>query len=176
MSIVIGASAVPVAAVSGDTSGATQPGHTLAEVFVPRLDELKSKTRVPILLPDDLPNPINDAKEVVIRATGSQYDVGLYYRLDHGNTGFAAAFFGDAEPKYDPRELPDVGHVSLADGVQGYFRPVRCGGSCAPANLWWKIGDVLYQLQLKLRSTTDEQKQKDMLSSVADSAILAGAR
>lgn len=169
--------AIPVTAFSGDVGGIIQSNHSPAAVFIPKLSELKSRTHVPILLPDGLPKPFSDAKYVVIEsANESQYDIGLYYRLDYGNAGFAGSFSGNAKPNYNPRDLPHVDSILLANGIQGYFRPVSCGGSCAPANLWWKIGDVLYQLQLKLRSDMDTQQQKDIVSSVADSAICAGAR
>lgn len=169
--------AIPVTALSKDTAGTARSKHSPAKVFMPKLAELKSKTHVAILLPDDLPKPFNNAKDVVIEsATAREYDIGLYYSLDYGDASFAGSFSGDAKPKYDPDVLSHVEPISLASGIRGYFRPVSCGGSCAPANLWWKINDVLYQLQLKLPSTTGEQKQKDIISSVADSSILAGAR
>ena len=176
MLILMGASAIPVTAFAGDAAGVVRSNHSPAEVFMPKLGELKSKTHVPILLPDGLPKPFSDAKDLVIHATESQYGIELYYNLDYGNAAYAGSFSGNAKPKYDPRELPNVESIPLANGIQGYFRPVGCGGSCGPANLWWKVGDVLYQLQLRLRSDTDVQQQKDMVSSVADSAILAGAR
>lgn len=176
ISILIAASAVPLTASAADTAGTSESKSAPAEIFMPKLAELKSKTHVPILLPDTLPKLFSDAKDVVIHATESQYEISLYSTLDHGNAGFEGGFSGDAKPKYGPRDLPNVEPIPLANGIQGYFRPVGCGGSCAPANLWWKIGDVLYQLQLKLSPKTDVQLQKELVSSAANSAILAGAR
>lgn len=164
------------AAFAGDTAVTAQPSHPPAEIFVAKLAELKSKTHAPILLPDTLPKAFSDAKDVVIHATETKYDIELYSTLDYGNAGFEGGFSGDAKPKYGPRDLPDVEPIQLANGIQGYFRSVGCGGSCAPANLWWKIGDVLYQVQVRLRPDTAVQEQKDIVSSVANSAILAGAR
>lgn len=176
MFTLMGASAIPVTAFAGDTAGIVQASHPPAEVFMPKLAELKSKTHVPILLPDALPKPFTDAKDVLIHATENKYDVGLYFRLDYGNAGYAGGFSGEAKPKYGPRDIPNVEPIPLVNGIQGYFRSVGCGGSCGPANLWWQVGDVLYQVQLRLSPRTDVQQQKDLVSSVANSAILAGAR
>ena len=102
--------------------------------------------------------------------------VSLYYELDVGDAGFAASFDGTNKPNYSPRELGNVREVQLASGITGFFRPVSCGGSCAPANLWWEQRAVLYQIQLKLRSALAENKQRGIITAVADSAILAGPR
>jgi hypothetical protein len=69
-----------------------------------------------------------------------------------------------------------VREVKLSRGLVGYFRSVSCGGSCAPANLWWEEDRALYQIQLKLSPTLSESDQQKTITAVADSAILAGPR
>jgi hypothetical protein len=96
----------------------------------------------------------------VDKATADEYAVSLYYELDVGNAGFAASFQAINNLHYSPRELGNVREVKLAGGITGFFRPVSCGGSCAPANLWWEQGAVLYQIQLKLPSTVREKNQE----------------
>jgi len=105
-----------------------------------------------------------------------KYSISLYYSLGEGDTGFAAFFTADTSPDYDPRELGNVREVSLAHGLPGYFRPVSCGGSCAPANLWWQESGVLYQIQLSMSPEESERAQQRAIVRVADSAILAGPR
>jgi len=149
----------------------------LPDIFVSVLAGVKAKTRVPVLLPTELPRPFSDAKHASVdQATADQYAVSLSYELDAGNAGFAASFQATNNPDYSPRELGNVQQVKLAGGITGFFRPVSCGGSCAPANLWWKKGAVLYQIQLKLSSTLREKKQLKIITAVANSAILAGPR
>lgn len=110
------------------------------------------------------------------KATANEYMVSLYYDLGIGDAGFAALFEATSNPQYSPRELENVREVKLAGGITGFFRPVNCGGSCAPANLWWEQGALLYQIQLKLPSTLREKNQQGIITAVGNSAILAGPR
>ena len=116
----------------------------------------------------------SDAKYPVIdKASEGEYALSLYYGPDIGDAGFAALFAAQANPGYEPQELPNVRKVELSEGIVGYFRPVSCGASCAPANLWWKEDRVVYQIQLKLSSTVPEKDQQSGLAA-GNSAILAG--
>jgi hypothetical protein len=99
------------------------------------LPEVKAKTRIPILLPDKLPVSIEYAKQALVKASEKQYAISVNYELDIGNDGSAAFFSAEAGPNYIPQELPNVQEVKLAHGNRGFFRPVSCGGSCAPVNL-----------------------------------------
>ena len=99
----------------------------------------------------------------------------LYYKLGVGDSGFAASFTANAHPDYGPKDLPNVDEVKLSRGLVGYFSPVSCGGSCAPANLW-EENRILYQIQLKLSSSISENDQQRLILAVANSAILAGPR
>ena len=151
--------------------------ESLPDVFRSVLAGVKAKTSLPVLLPSELPRPFNDAKHASVGVTtASEYAVSLYYELGAGDAGFAASFGATDNPRFSPRELGNVHEVKLANGIAGFFRPVNCGGSCAPASLWWEEGAVLYQIQLKLRSTLREQDQQRMIMTVANSAILAGPR
>lgn len=150
---------------------------SLPDIFVSVLGGIEAKTRVPVLLPTELPRPFSDAKHASVdKATADEYSVSLYYELDIGNAGFAASFGATNNPGYSPRQLGNVRQMKLAGDMTGFFRPVSCGGSCAPANLWWEKGAALYQIQLKLPSTLGEKKQQGIITTVANSAILAGPR
>ena len=169
--LVVFASTVLCTAVRANEAG------SLPDVFVSVLGGIKAKTRVPVLLPTELPRPFSDAKHASVdKATADEYEVSLYYELDAGNAGFAASFEATKNPHYSPRELANVREVKLAGGISGIFRPVSCGGSCAPANLWWEQGSVLYQIQLKVPSTLPEKNQQEIITALANSAIQAGPR
>lgn len=167
--------ALAVAALCASVRGkATQ---SLPDVFLTVLAEVKARTAVPVLLPTELPSPFCDAKHASVdKATAAEYAVSLYYELGMGNAGFAAFFGAKNNASYSPRELPNVREVKLAGGIVGFFRPVSCGGSCAPANLWWESGKALYTLQLKLPAALREKKQQKVITQVANSAIVAGPR
>lgn len=150
---------------------------SLPKVFASVLGEVKTKSHVPILLPSELPDSVGRAENAVIgNAASNTYAILLYYRLGIGDAGFAASFSADAKPKFDPRELPNVDGVELAHGIHGFFRAVSCGGSCAPANLWWKDGGTVYQIQMKLDSSLSAESQEKTIVAVANSAILGGPR
>ena len=150
--------------------------RSLPAAFVPVLPEVKAKSGIPVLLPSELFGSLAKAKYAVIqKGAANEYAISLYYELGVGDAGFAALFAAQAKPNYDPRELSDS-EVKLARGMIGYFRPVSCGGSCAPANIWWQNHGTLYQVQIKLPSTLSEQAQKMAIKSVADSAIIGGPR
>jgi hypothetical protein len=150
---------------------------SLPHIFASALAEVKAKTSVPVLLPSELPSPFSHAKHAMVdKATADEYAITLYYELDVGDAGFAASFGAANNPLYSPRELGNGRRVKLGNDITGFFRPVSCGGSCAPANLWWQRGAVLYQIQLKLPSTLGEKNQQQIITTVANSAILAGSR
>jgi hypothetical protein len=141
------------------------------------LSRVKSGSHLPVLLPSQLPQPVVKARYAVVEnASEGEYVISLNYELGIGDSGFAASFEANAHANYGPRDLPNVEEVKLSRGLVGYFRPVSCGGSCAPANLWWEEHRILYQIQLKLPSTLSEKEQRSKIIATAISAILAGPR
>lgn len=154
---------------------ASGSAKTLPEQFAAALSEVKSKSRIPVLLPSELPQSISKAKHAVVeKASDNEYAIALYYTLGTGDAGFAGFFDAEGDPNYNPQELGDK--VQLSHRLLGYFRPVSCGGSCAPANLSWKYGRVLYQIQLRFPSTLRDGDQQKSIVAAANSAILAGPR
>jgi hypothetical protein len=152
-------------------------GRSVPNIFVSVLGDVKAGTTIPVLLPTDLPKPFSDAKHAVVKnVSANEYALALYYELDVGDAGFAASFAATKNAGFSPRELPNVQEVKLAGGIVGFFSSVSCGGSCAPASLWWEQQATLYQIQMKLPSTLREKKQLRIITAVADSAILAGPR
>lgn len=154
-----------------------KPATALPAALASVLSEVKSKSRVRLLLPSELPQGIAEAKYgIVDRASEDEYAISLYYELGMGDAGFAASFGANIHPNYGPKDIPNVREVKLSRGMIGYFRPVSCGGSCAPANIWWKDDQILYHVQLKLSPEVPEGDQQRMIIAVANSAILAGPR
>ncbi|HVC46926.1 MAG TPA: hypothetical protein VND90_06735 [Terracidiphilus sp.] len=149
----------------------------VAKVLTSALSEVKAKSRVAVLLPSELPEAVAGAKYASVEtASQDEYAIELDYELGVGDSGFAAFFTAKVHPKYAPKDIGNVREVKLSHGFVGYFRPVSCGGSCAPANLWWEKDDVLYQFQLQLSPTLSERDQQSAIVAAANSAIVAGAR
>ena len=153
------------------------PDTSLLGVFASVLPQVKARSHIPVLLPSELPEPIRKAKHALVeKAVPTEYAISLYYELGVGDSGFAAFFSAQGKPKFNLRELPNVEPVNLAHSLHGFFRAVSCGGSCAPANLWWEEGGVLYQIQIELSPSLSEQSQEKSIVAVVDSAILGGPR
>ena len=167
------------ASIHSTSPATSRPNSTrsLPESLAPVLREVKAKSRAPVLLPSELPEPFATAKHAVVeKAAADEYAISLYYELEIGDAGFAALFAAQTNPKYHPQDLGNVRRVELSRGIRGFFRPVSCGGSCAAANLWWEQSGVLYQIQLKLSSSLSEDDQQNAIAATANSSILAGPR
>lgn len=157
--------------------GRAAEGGSLPDVFASVVSEVKARTQIRILLPEELPEPFTTARHALVdEATPTEYAISLYYKLGIGDAGFAASFSAQTRPSYDPAELPNVQVVMLARGMRGFFRAVSCGGSCAPADLWWQEGGILYSIQLELPSSTSKQTQQRTAVMMVDSAIRGGFR
>lgn len=142
-----------------------------ARVFKPALEQIQSKTHVPILLPSKLPS---DIPENGIRLASGEvrkdgYFISLYYSAD-SNASYAAGFGGSSLILHD-RDLPKSTRVGLSDGRTGIFRPVSCGGSCGPANLWWEQNGVMYQIRVELSPDLSEKEQQKILVETANSTV-----
>jgi hypothetical protein len=154
-----------------------RPAGHLPNALASVLAEVKTKSHVEVLLPSQLSQPFAKAKYASVdSASEDEYAISLYYELGIGNAGFAASFTANAHPDYGPKELLNIDEVKLSHGLVGYFRPVSCGGSCAPANLWWEEDRILYQIQLRLSPELAESDQRKEMIAIVNSAILAGPR
>jgi hypothetical protein len=95
----------------------------------------------------------------------SPYDPSVRRRLAAVS---AALRFEGGLPRYDPSSGDK--RVKLARGIKGVFSPVSCGGSCAPAALWWRERGVWYEIRVHDHPTPED------MTAVANSAILGRPR
>jgi hypothetical protein len=145
-----------------------------APVFRAALEQIRSQTRIPILLPSKLPSaiPERDIKVAYGEVTEDGYSISLYSSEAGSNATFAAGFGGSTRI-LGFQDLPNALRVALSGGRTGMFRPVSCGGSCAPANLWWEQNGVMYQIQIKLSRDLAEKDQERILIETANSTVTA---
>ena len=145
-----------------------------ASVFRLALEQIGGKARIPIVLPSKLPPaiPETDIKLASGEARADGYFISLYFSEGGGDAAFAAGFGGSTRI-FGAEDLPNTRRIALSGGRTGMFRPVSCGGSCAPANLWWEQNGVMYQIQIKLRSDSPEKDQEKILIETANSTVTA---
>ena len=143
-----------------------------ASVFRSALDDIRGKTHIPILLPSTLPPIIRESeiKLAVGEVREDGYFISLYFEGIGSNASYAAGFGGSTRT-FRATELGNTLTVALSLGRTGIFRPVSCGGSCAPANLWWERDGAMYQIQIRLSSDTPEKDQQRILVQTANSIV-----
>ena len=143
-----------------------------APIFRHAVEQIQSETQIPILLPSKLPPafPEKHLKLATVEMSTDGYYIHVYFtEIEAGVGGDWAGGFGASTEPVD--DLPSTRRVQLAGGRTGIFRPISCGGSCAPANLWWEQNGFTYQIQLKLRSDLPEKDQEKILVVTANSSI-----
>jgi len=120
---------IQIAALQDLSQQAGGASQSLPEGFTSSVGAVKAKTRVPILLPSTLPDPIGKAKDTVVQSVAEDsYAISLYYELGIGDAGFAANFAAQAKPDYTPEDLANVQRTALAQGLIGFFRPSAVAG------------------------------------------------
>jgi hypothetical protein len=166
-------------------AGQVKSQNAWAKVFGSVILEIKKKTQVPVLLPSELDFPIGEGTCASGSGDASGYWVSLDVTCPGGaNAGFLAGFEGTL--KHDPysyarlAEDKELKRVRLARGIQGFFSPVGCGGSCGPAIIIWREKGVWYDVALHMssapQSAQEEREQEESVMAVANSAILAEPR
>lgn len=137
------------------------------------LPQLKRQIRIPIALPKELPHTFQQSNlGVKLREVSSKgYTITVYSSPDcEANVCFKGAFY--AEPATADRIswFKHLDPVRLQGGITGYFRPISCGASCAPANVAWVRHGTVYSISLLMRSD-DQKVQQSVLISLANSAL-----
>ena len=140
----------------------------LNEVFKVASQKLNKVKDVVVLLPSKLPKhlikyPVTSTE---VSNTASSYYVTMYWGEAESGRWFAGMISGKkSSALYSHNTTP----VKITDELVGYFRPVQCGGSCGPANLWFLYQDAAYSIQLKLPSSMSESEQLDNMLTLTKS-------
>lgn len=142
------------------------------ELFRPAIEEIRGKTKIPILLPSKLPAETNESaiKSVSGDLTDTGYNISLYYEEGCGNACYAGMLEGSS---HILKKIPNTQPAKIKNGIEAKFRPVSCGGSCAPANLWWEQAGAMYSIQIKLNRKMSVNEQKRILVEIANSMTMA---
>jgi hypothetical protein len=142
--------------------------NEVLQLFDPAVAQIQGKTKVPVLLPSKLPAVLLE-QDLKVWGEGKEdgYSISLWENGPGGR--FIAGFTASKRPISDLSDLPNLRRVVLASGSAGLFRPVSCGGSCAPANLWWEQNGVLYHIQIKLPSGSPDEEERILLEAANSS-------
>jgi hypothetical protein len=157
------------AAVMCACASATAPSVNVLQLFKPELAKIHKATKVPVLLPAKL--PILDRLKVYGAGYSSKSGWELDLAFAKNCFGADACFLGEFKAQKGGA-LPGAANVRLASGDPALYKPISCGGSCAPANLWFTHGGVLYSWQDK----SVGGNAKTLLVRLANEAIAAGPR
>jgi hypothetical protein len=144
-----------------------------AREFRSELAKVRRQTRVPILLPDALPDTVDRPLYVTAGGVADSYGFSLAAIPRCG--GANACRIGDFSGSKGGTVAEELEAVQLANGIIGRYKPLTCGASCSAPSIEWQDYPFFYSIQLKL-NTSDEEKDKAALIALANSAIKAGPR
>ena len=147
----------------------------VATEFQEILPKIKEQTQVPILLPSQLLITGTDRKIYVEgKGTSNSYEITLAFEPNcSGNACSIGYISGEKSGK--PLEDEFSRELNLVQNIKGYFRPLTCGASCAPAIIGWEYQGVFYRMAFKGVGQSPEI-EGETLAKMANSAIEAGAR
>jgi len=154
----------PAATASADTFT-----YEVPDLVSKPLIAIKKATKIPVLLPSFLRTEHRRLfSEGRGRSGRYEFELGAIRNCGTATACFVAGFRArrGARPT-------NTRKVELTRGRTGYFRPLRCGASCAAPSLQWRQGGVLYTIEGKLGTKSTERR---ILTGLANSAIRNGAR
>lgn len=168
-----------LAATPGPQPPAPAPGpesRPVAEELRAELPKVKRLTKVPVLLPGELPHsPGGEALYAYSEAGADEYNITLGTEPECGANACLVGTF-QARRGEEPPEADEVDKVvDLAGGVKGFYTAKSCGASCAPPQIEWMYEGVLYTLQFKVGGK-DGREDEEKILALANSAISSGPR
>jgi len=177
------------AARSADDRSSQPPAPERPQVAEPLrgvVGQIKHQTRVPIILPSVLPPTVQQQRIYVSgTATVDGYQITLTSSPQCGaNSCFIGSF--EAERGGEMTRADESVHaaqdhdkfIRVVNGIEAYYKPLTCGGSCSPPIIEWMSDGVLYRVQFDVqgRSKFMANDIEKYMVAMANSAIKAGAR
>jgi len=181
---------VPLAVICGlafttAVFASTDTQSTTERLFANAAKDVVKRSSIAIYVPVSLQSLDTAAIDgcVFSKAERDKYAISIYGRVtQYGQTeplpceandaAFLAEIHGDSTPMSDLSKKRNAQKVALQSGTSGWFIPVTCGGSCAPATLYWQTPKASYFFQLKLESKVPVAEQRSQLLKIVDSLQL----
>lgn len=110
--------------------------------------------------------------EVAIYGSVTEYGKTEPLPCQANNAALLAAIHGESKPMPDLSRDRYAQEVTLQSGAAGWFIPVSCGVSCAPATLYWQTDKASYWLQMTFRPRLSPAEQRKELLDTANSLVL----
>ncbi len=141
---------------SNEPATATFDG--LPENFSAVIDELRTMTSAPILLPTQFPDVEDPNAELFLTiqsAADDRYELTIGFVPDCN--GASACRYGTVRLLPQSEGITDVSGVlvDLPNGVSGQFFPATCGAGCNDGSIVWEDDDYSYDVGLKAAMLDD---------------------
>jgi hypothetical protein len=151
------------------TASAASYTYDVPDLVAKPLKAVKKISEIPVLLPSRLTAEHRRLfSEGSGRAARYEFTIGAVRDCGTATACYVAGFRGRRGGKPS-----NTRKVRLRGGRRGYFRPTRCGASCAAPSIQWMRGGVLYEVEAKLGTQRTERR---VLTRLANSAIGNGPR
>jgi hypothetical protein len=140
------------------------------DIFKEILPLLLRKTRVPLRLPEYVPNSDDKGLYAILEvAQADAYSIQLAWAKDcEGGNACHVGYIGGSRTRPQPSDKPEV-PVMLTGGIKGSFVDFECGAHCDDASIDWSEGEFYYQISLKAGD-------KETLVRMANTAIRVPAK
>ena len=156
------------------TPGVRNTGKARSEIRLPvlfasQVASTREGSTIPLLLPDKL------TVDIALRDPSVSGDIKPdRYSLELGATrscGGATACFIAAFIAQRGAKLSGSPNVRLRNGVVGRYTPFKCGASCGPSAIEWRLNGAIYTIQIKGIAGT-----RASMITLANAALKAGRR
>jgi hypothetical protein len=151
-------------------SAIAQEQKSVAPLLQEVLPQLRQLTRLPILLPSELP-PETEQLYVEGSASELSYDIEIAY--DAPDCSGSACMVGSFSASTESFGL-DGNPITLANGIRGYYLERTCL-NCGDSSLSWEQNGVSYLIRYNVPGQTSKEWLEGMMR-MANSAIQAGSR
>jgi hypothetical protein len=158
-----------LALVAPATASAATYTYDVPDLVGRPLAAIKQISTIDVLLPAKMTTDFRRLYSVGEgRRNSYRFQIGATRNCRGAGACFVAELRGrrGAKPS-NPRK------VTLRGGRRGWFRPLRCGASCAAPSLEWVRRGVLYTIEAKLGTRSTDRR---ILTRLANSALRNGPR
>src|SRR5919197_2543775 len=141
------------------------PAADLNALFAGDLPQVRAKTRLAILLPDEMPTT---TEKLYASAYGKRdsYAFDLAGSPDCG--GATACFEAEFSAVKGGRPF-GRGKATLSPGRHGRYQPRSCGASCSPPQISWRERGATHRIQADVEDETHSARR--ILVKMANEAI-----
>lgn len=159
-------SAIAIVAVLCVPAAAGAATYDVGKVLADDVERVAPRTDVPIRLPKKIELGYDKGVfgDGIRTPDGYDFDINAT-RECGGNACFLAQFAAEEDGSLAFRR-----RVDLARGKTGRYKPLSCGASCAPPQIRWRQGGVVYSIQAKL-GVSGRKRQRRAMIRLANQSI-----